>query len=120
MVGLRLVQNLGGWKAELLGLEAGQGGLGWEPQAARHGAGSCGLISFPSAISFPGKGLLVLQGPKWYEHRKLLTPGFHYDVLKPYVAVFNNSAHAMLVNSQCQAPGDYGCWANSSPPPSFS
>ncbi|XP_039080459.1 cytochrome P450 4B1 isoform X2 [Hyaena hyaena] len=43
-----------------------------------------------------GKGLLVLQGPKWYEHRKLLTPGFHYDVLKPYVAVFNNSTHAML------------------------
>uniref|UniRef100_A0A8C0KPT9 Cytochrome P450 family 4 subfamily B member 1 n=1 Tax=Canis lupus dingo TaxID=286419 RepID=A0A8C0KPT9_CANLU len=43
-----------------------------------------------------GKGLLVLQGPKWYQHRKLLTPGFHYDVLKSYVAVFTNSTHAML------------------------
>ncbi|XP_029805465.1 cytochrome P450 4B1 isoform X2 [Suricata suricatta] len=47
-------------------------------------------------LQWIGKGLLVLQGPKWYEHRKLLTPGFHYDVLKPYVAVFNNSTHAML------------------------
>ncbi|ELV12707.1 cytochrome P450 4B1 [Tupaia chinensis] len=43
-----------------------------------------------------GKGLLVLEGPKWYQHRKLLTPGFHYDVLKPYVGVFTSSAHAML------------------------
>lgn len=66
------------------------------------------MTSFPSAIFHPGKGLLVLHGPKWYEHRKLLTPGFHYDVLKPYVAVFNNSTHAMLVRSQCQAPGGYG------------
>uniref|UniRef100_A0A8C3W5Q7 Cytochrome P450 family 4 subfamily B member 1 n=1 Tax=Catagonus wagneri TaxID=51154 RepID=A0A8C3W5Q7_9CETA len=43
-----------------------------------------------------GRGLLVLDGPKWFQHRKLLTPGFHYDVLKPYVAVISESAHAML------------------------
>ncbi|XP_075395837.1 cytochrome P450 4B1 isoform X2 [Tenrec ecaudatus] len=43
-----------------------------------------------------GKGLLVLEGPKWYQHRKLLTPGFHYDVLKPYVAVFADSTRTML------------------------
>ncbi|XP_069336047.1 cytochrome P450 4B1 isoform X2 [Eulemur rufifrons] len=43
-----------------------------------------------------GKGLLVLDGPKWFQHRKLLTPGFHYDVLKPYVAVFAESVSAML------------------------
>uniref|UniRef100_A0A452SNJ9 Cytochrome P450 family 4 subfamily B member 1 n=1 Tax=Ursus americanus TaxID=9643 RepID=A0A452SNJ9_URSAM len=47
-------------------------------------------------LQWIGKGLLVLHGPKWYEHRKLLTPGFHYDVLKPYVAVFTNSTHTML------------------------
>uniref|UniRef100_A0A8C0KQ82 Cytochrome P450 family 4 subfamily B member 1 n=1 Tax=Canis lupus dingo TaxID=286419 RepID=A0A8C0KQ82_CANLU len=47
-------------------------------------------------LQWIGKGLLVLQGPKWYQHRKLLTPGFHYDVLKSYVAVFTNSTHAML------------------------
>ncbi|XP_053516698.1 cytochrome P450 4B1-like isoform X1 [Artibeus jamaicensis] len=43
-----------------------------------------------------GKGLLVLQGPKWFQHRKLLTPGFHYDVLKPYLTVFAESTNAML------------------------
>lgn len=74
------------------------------------------MTSFPSAIFYPGKGLLVLHGPKWYEHRKLLTPGFHYDVLKPYVAVFNNSTHAMLVRSSARL---LEAMAASSPPPSF-
>nr|XP_023492577.1 cytochrome P450 4B1-like [Equus caballus] len=41
-----------------------------------------------------GKGLLVLQGPKWFQHLKLLTPDFHYDVLKPFVALFADSTHA--------------------------
>uniref|UniRef100_A0A9L0RNM4 Uncharacterized protein n=1 Tax=Equus caballus TaxID=9796 RepID=A0A9L0RNM4_HORSE len=49
----------------------------------------------PSApILSPGKGLLVLQGPKWFQHLKLLTPDFHYDVLKPFVALFADSTHA--------------------------
>uniref|UniRef100_A0A8C0GVH2 Cytochrome P450 n=1 Tax=Chelonoidis abingdonii TaxID=106734 RepID=A0A8C0GVH2_CHEAB len=43
-----------------------------------------------------GKGLLVLHGPKWYQHRKLLTPGFHYDVLKPYVPLIADSTKVML------------------------
>lgn len=47
-------------------------------------------------LQWIGKGLLVLHGPKWHQHRKLLTPGFHYDVLKPYVAVFAESTHLML------------------------
>ncbi|XP_012999667.2 cytochrome P450 4B1 isoform X1 [Cavia porcellus] len=47
-------------------------------------------------LQWIGKGLLVLEGSQWFKHRKLLTPGFHYDVLKPYVAVFTSSANAML------------------------
>ncbi|XP_058159612.1 cytochrome P450 4B1 [Dasypus novemcinctus] len=47
-------------------------------------------------LQWIGKGLLVLEGPKWFQHRKLLTPAFHYDVLKPYVAVFADSAGTML------------------------
>lgn len=47
-------------------------------------------------LQWIGKGLLVLHGPKWFQHRKLLTPGFHYDVLKPYVAIFSESTHLML------------------------
>uniref|UniRef100_A0A8D2B3U2 Cytochrome P450 family 4 subfamily B member 1 n=1 Tax=Sciurus vulgaris TaxID=55149 RepID=A0A8D2B3U2_SCIVU len=47
-------------------------------------------------LQWIGRGLLVLHGPKWYQHRKLLTPGFHYDVLKPYVAVFAECTHDLL------------------------
>ncbi|XP_054427617.1 cytochrome P450 4B1-like [Pteronotus mesoamericanus] len=43
-----------------------------------------------------GKGLLVLHGPQWSQHRKLLTPGFHFDVLKPYVTAFAESTNSML------------------------
>ena len=66
------------------------------PRAAKDGAGLCDLTCLPSPTPSPGKGLLVLQGPKWFQHHKLLTPGSPYDVLKPYVAVFAESTRAML------------------------
>ncbi|XP_040216482.1 cytochrome P450 4B1-like [Rana temporaria] len=47
-------------------------------------------------IPWIGEGLLVLSGPKWFQHRKLLTPGFHYDVLKPYVRLMANCTKIML------------------------
>ncbi|KAM4722927.1 cytochrome P450 4B1-like [Rhinophrynus dorsalis] len=43
-----------------------------------------------------GKGLLVLSGQKWFQHRRLLTPGFHYDVLKPYVKLMADCTKVML------------------------
>ncbi|XP_061488874.1 cytochrome P450 4B1-like isoform X2 [Rhineura floridana] len=43
-----------------------------------------------------GKGLLVLDGPKWFQHRQLLTPAFHSDILKSYVALMVDSAQVML------------------------
>ncbi|XP_075038132.1 cytochrome P450 4B1-like [Mixophyes fleayi] len=43
-----------------------------------------------------GKGLLVLSGQKWFQHRKLLTPAFHYDVLKPYIRLMSDCANTML------------------------
>ncbi|KAM9324685.1 uncharacterized protein PAF06_000763 [Gastrophryne carolinensis] len=46
--------------------------------------------------SWIGKGLLVLSGPKWFQHRRLLTPGFHYDVLKPYVKLTSDCVNVML------------------------
>uniref|UniRef100_H3CK17 Cytochrome P450, family 4, subfamily T, polypeptide 8 n=1 Tax=Tetraodon nigroviridis TaxID=99883 RepID=H3CK17_TETNG len=43
-----------------------------------------------------GKGLLVTEGQKWFRHRRLLTPGFHYDVLKPYIKLIADSTKTML------------------------
>lgn len=45
-----------------------------------------------------GEGLLVTDGQKWFHHRRLLTPGFHYDILKPYVQLMADSANVMLVS----------------------
>ncbi|XP_069498351.1 cytochrome P450 4B1-like [Ambystoma mexicanum] len=45
-----------------------------------------------------GHGLLILSGPKWFQHRRLLTPGFHYDILRPYVKLVSSSTKIMLDN----------------------
>ncbi|XP_073342213.1 cytochrome P450 4T8 [Pagrus major] len=46
--------------------------------------------------SWIGEGLLVSKGQKWFRHRRLLTPGFHYDVLKPYIKLMSDSTKTML------------------------
>uniref|UniRef100_A0A4X2LD53 Cytochrome P450 family 4 subfamily B member 1 n=1 Tax=Vombatus ursinus TaxID=29139 RepID=A0A4X2LD53_VOMUR len=43
-----------------------------------------------------GEGLLNLNGPVWFQHRRLLTPAFHHDILKPYVALMADSVRVML------------------------
>uniref|UniRef100_A0AAY5ECY1 aromatase n=1 Tax=Electrophorus electricus TaxID=8005 RepID=A0AAY5ECY1_ELEEL len=49
-----------------------------------------------TVLSSAGEGLLVSVGQKWFRHRRLLTPGFHYDILKPYVKLMADSANIML------------------------
>ena len=43
-----------------------------------------------------GDGLLVSQGNKWFRNRRLLTPAFHYEILAPYVQVYNKSFESLL------------------------
>uniref|UniRef100_A0A8C5K637 Cytochrome P450, family 4, subfamily x, polypeptide 1 n=1 Tax=Jaculus jaculus TaxID=51337 RepID=A0A8C5K637_JACJA len=42
------------------------------------------------------KGLLDLDGPKWFQHRCLLTPGFHCDILKTHIEAMACSVNIML------------------------
>uniref|UniRef100_A0A8C7DAS7 aromatase n=1 Tax=Oncorhynchus kisutch TaxID=8019 RepID=A0A8C7DAS7_ONCKI len=56
-------------------------------------------LSYRFLIPWIGDGLLVSEGQKWFRHRRLLTPGFHYDVLKPYVKMMSDSAKTMLVDN---------------------
>uniref|UniRef100_A0A8C0SRB5 Cytochrome P450 4A38 n=1 Tax=Canis lupus familiaris TaxID=9615 RepID=A0A8C0SRB5_CANLF len=50
-----------------------------------------------SLVPFPlGYGLLLLHGETWFQHRRMLTPAFHYDILKPYVRLMADSVQVML------------------------
>ncbi|KAG8505434.1 Cytochrome P450 4X1 [Galemys pyrenaicus] len=43
-----------------------------------------------------GKGLVNLDGPKWFQRHHLLTPGFSFNILKSYVEVMAYSVNTML------------------------
>ena len=48
------------------------------------------------AESWIGNGLPISKGEKWARMRHLLTPAFHFDVLKPYVQIYNDVAGLLL------------------------
>lgn len=42
--------------------------------------------------------MLLSDGQTWFQHRRMLTPAFHYDILKPYVGLMAKSVQVMLVS----------------------
>ena len=53
-------------------------------------------LAYAFAKPWLGDGLLISKGKKWSRNRRLLTPSFHFDILKPYQKIFSNSAHIMM------------------------
>nr|AFP66954.1 cytochrome P450 [Perinereis nuntia] len=43
-----------------------------------------------------GDGLIISHGAKHQRNRKLLTPAFHFDILKPYITVKNQATDILL------------------------
>ncbi|XP_042531606.1 cytochrome P450 4A10-like [Dipodomys spectabilis] len=55
-----------------------------------------GNVAYRFLAPWLGYGLLLLNGETWFQHRRMLTPAFHYDILKPYVETTANSVRVML------------------------
>ena len=54
------------------------------------------MVMYRLLTPWLGDGLLVSAGKKWFRNRRLLTPAFHYEILKPYIPVCNSCVEVLL------------------------
>ncbi|XP_070206876.1 ultra-long-chain fatty acid omega-hydroxylase-like isoform X2 [Littorina saxatilis] len=51
---------------------------------------------YEMGLGWLGEGLLISNGARWARSRRLLTPAFHFDILKPYIHIKNQAANILL------------------------
>ncbi|CAI9169621.1 unnamed protein product [Rangifer tarandus platyrhynchus] len=54
-----------------------------------------GMLFYNALKPWLGDGLLLSAGDKWSRHCHMLTPAFHFNILKPYMKIFTKSAEIM-------------------------
>lgn len=43
-----------------------------------------------------GDGLLISSGEKWFKHRKIITPTFHFSILESFCEIFNEKSTVLV------------------------
>ncbi|KAI4541785.1 hypothetical protein MG293_008927 [Ovis ammon polii] len=106
---IRIVANASGTQAELVVIQSSEDGLLYtQGLASTYGDVSYWWVGpwhaiirifHPTCIKpvlfTPGDGLLLSAGDKWSRHRRMLTPAFHFNILKPYMKIFTKSTDIM-------------------------
>ncbi|XP_058454993.1 cytochrome P450 4C1-like [Malaya genurostris] len=52
-----------------------------------------------------GEGLLISNGEKWFQRRRIITPTFHFKVLEHFVTVFDKETNVMVENLKKHVDG---------------
>ena len=47
---------------------------------------------------------MIANGARWVRSRRLLTPAFHFDILKPYLKVYAEAADTLVVGLNPAVP----------------
>ena len=53
-------------------------------------------LMYKPLLPWLGEGLLIAKGNRWSRNRHLLTPAFHYEILKGYIPVYNSCLRVLL------------------------
>lgn len=53
-------------------------------------------VDYDLLVPWIGTGLLISSGKKWFQRRKLLTPGFHFKILDRFVKIMNEQSKVFV------------------------
>ncbi|KAK9744565.1 Cytochrome P450 [Popillia japonica] len=61
---------------------------------------------YQKLLPWLGQGLLTSTGERWFQHRKLITPTFHFKILEHFMEVFVEKTGALLKILDTKANGE--------------